>query len=63
MMLDAFDQDGGLRVEPLVLGFHRCQLDDQHVRDVVLFVGFEDVVLEVRGARSRTSGCMLSFSM
>ena len=45
---DVLDEHGGLGVEPLVVGLHRGELDDQHVGDVVLLVGLQDVVLEVR---------------
>src|SRR5689334_720897 len=45
---DVLDQDRGLGGEPLVLGLHRGELDHEHVGHVVLLVGLQDVVLQVR---------------
>ena len=44
---DVLDEHRRLGVEALVVGLHRGQLHDQDVRDVVLLVGLQDVVLEV----------------
>jgi hypothetical protein len=52
---DGFDEDHGLGLEALIVLVHAVELHREHVCDVVLLVGLEDVVLEV-GSSVRTSG-------
>ena len=47
VVLDVLDQHRRLGGEPLVVGLHRRELDDEDVGDVVLLVGLEHVVLDL----------------
>src|SRR3954447_26917921 len=52
VVLHTLDEHRRLGVEAIVVRVHREQLHTQHVRHVMLLVGLEDVVLDVRQQRA-----------
>lgn len=58
---DVLDQRRRLSVEPLISGFQRGELDDQHVGHVMFIVGLKDVVLQL-GEKIPHPGYITSFA-